>query len=81
MQQAGFYTQLKIVASDTYIYGRIGANHTPRVRDIIDALFLLSIYAVSKYTSLIQSYNFVPVAIDTSDAWSHSGSELIHDIL
>ena len=31
MQQAGLYPLLKIVASDTYIYGLIGANHTPRV--------------------------------------------------
>ena len=80
MQQAGLYPLLKIVASDTYIYGRIGINHTPRVRDIIDALCLLSIHIcnVSKYTSLIQSCHNVLVAIETSCAWSRSGSELIH---
>ena len=73
MQQAGLYPLLNIVASDTYIYGRISANHTPRVRDIIDTLCLLSIYALSKYTSLIQSYHFVLVAIETSGAWSRLG--------
>src|SRR5208282_2744016 len=41
---------------------------------------VIHICKVSKYTSLIQSYHFVPVAIETSGAWSRSGSELIHDI-
>ena len=50
MQQAG-YPLLKIVASDTYIKLRpIGANHSPRVRDISDALCLLSIYAMCQNT-------------------------------
>ena len=35
---------------------------------------------VSKYTALIQSYYFVSVAIETSGAWSRSGSKLIQEI-
>ena len=35
---------------------------------------------MSKYTFLIQSYHNVLVAIETSGAWSRSGSELLHDI-
>src|SRR5208282_5264160 len=79
MQQAG-YPLLKIVASHTYIklrpYRRQSLTKSPRhYRRIMSVIHICN---VSKYTSLIQSYHNVLVAIETSCTWSGSGSELIH---
>ena len=81
MQQAG-YPLLKILASDTYIklrpYRRQSFTESPRhCRRIMPVFHICN---VSKYSSLIQSYHNVLVAIETSSACSRSGSELIHGI-